>query len=249
MIPPSGRCMAAERGWGMQIKQSKVTLVDLIVFNNHRLILFLLFNLVMLWLCLCWPLQVWECRGGSELWDDAEGVSAPRAPGPDGALLRGLLLLLPLRGALHFWHRLGCFRLLQGWPPHHSLLFPAVYNPTWCLISRPLVFHLRISSPDTRSCAQTSWRTTMTGWAVRSYSTVLISDWKIASNTPDQMSSRCSRNMRSFCIRRTTSPNDSLWRWKLHCSFLFLWMLFLFKRSHFPFSTTCINYNLCHSRT
>lgn len=45
--------------------------------------------------------QVREAGGGAELWPDAAGVSSPRAPGPERALLRGLLLLLPLRGALH----------------------------------------------------------------------------------------------------------------------------------------------------
>lgn len=126
-----------------------------------------------------WLMQIWECRSGSELWDDAEGVSASRPSGTDGALLWRVLLLLPLRGALDVWHCFRCFRLVQGTPTHFpcNLQYPRT-NSSY-LIPRALVFPFRISSPDTRLCVRISWRTIMTGWASSS-SWCLSSKWKNA---------------------------------------------------------------------
>lgn len=162
-------------------------------------------------LAMSFPLQIWERRSGSELWDDAERVPASRAFGEDGALLWRLLLLLRLCGALNLWHRLRCFCLVQGSVADFLSGFQHLfYFNDLSLI--PLLFPLRTSSRDTRLCVQISWRTTMTGWAswVVAYNQQSTSFVRI--NILVKCLFRCSQNTRSSCILRTTSPSDSLWR-------------------------------------
>lgn len=109
-------------------------------------------------------MQIWECRSSSELWNDAERVPASWAFGTDGALLWGVLLLLPLRGALNLWHCLRRICLFQGTLPYFLPVFQYFHNNSSYLMSWCLLFLLRISSQDTRLCVQISWRTIMTGW-------------------------------------------------------------------------------------
>lgn len=79
--------------------------------------------------CACVNVQIWECRSGSELWNDAERVPAPWAFGTDSALLWRLLLLFPLCGALNLWHRLRCLCLIQGALPHFlAVLTESLYD-------------------------------------------------------------------------------------------------------------------------